>query len=136
MQNELQDLINYRIQQAYKTQNEVEFLIKNNLLIIAVNRIYYGMFYMLLALSLKHGFKTSKHSQLLGWFNKEFVKSEKTDREIWKIIHKAYEDRTDGDYGIFVKFEKREVEKKFQDMKVFVIEIEKLIGHNENPAGN
>ncbi|WP_372935003.1 hypothetical protein [Mariniphaga sediminis] len=52
MQTEFQDLINYRIQQANETIKEVEFQIENNFLVIAVNRIYYGMFYMLLALAL------------------------------------------------------------------------------------
>ena len=127
MQNELQELINYRIQQAYDTLKEVEFQIENNFLSIAVNRIYYGMFYMLLALALKCGFKTSKHSQLLGWFNREFVKTEKIDREIGKIIHKAFEDRTDSDYGIFIKFEKEEVLQKLNDMKIFLSELNKLI---------
>jgi hypothetical protein len=39
MQNEIQDLIDYRIQQAYETIKEVEFQIENNFLVIAVNRI-------------------------------------------------------------------------------------------------
>jgi hypothetical protein len=91
---------------------------------------------MLLALALKYGFKTSKHSQLLGWFNKEFVKPGKVEKEIWKIVHIAYEDRTDGDYGVFVEFEKQEVEKKFLDMKVFIEEVEKLIKKKEEETGN
>lgn len=82
---------------------------------------------MLLALALKNGFKTSKHSQLLGWFNKEFVNLGKVDRQIGKIAHKAFEDRTDGDYGIFVRFEKEEVLEKLKDMKQFLFELEKLI---------
>jgi uncharacterized protein (UPF0332 family) len=127
MQTDFQNLINYRVQQAHETVKEVEFQIENNFLVIAVNRIYYGMFYMLLALALKNGFKTSKHSQLLGWFNKEFVKTGKIDREIGKIVHKAFEDRTDGDYGIFVRFEKEEVMEKFNDMKRFLFELEKLL---------
>jgi uncharacterized protein (UPF0332 family) len=127
MQNEFQDLINYRITQAFDTVKEVEFLIENNYLVIAVNRIYYGMFYMLLALALLKGFKTSKHSQLLGWFNKEFVKSGKVDRKIGRIVHKAFEDRTDGDYGLFVQFEKKDIKNKLKDMKQFLFEIDKLI---------
>ena len=130
MHNEFQDLINYRIQQANETIKEVEFQIENNFLVIAVNRIYYGMFYMLLALALKNGFKTSKHNQLLGWFNREFVKTGKIDRKIGKIVHKAFEDRTDGDYGIFVKFEKEEVIEKLENMKRFLFELEKLIKEN------
>ena len=127
MQNNLQELIKYRIAQAHETIKEVEFLIEKELLVIAINRIYYGMFYMLLALALKEGFKTSKHNQLIGWFNKEFVKTRKISRDIGKIFHKAYEDRTDGDYGLFIKFEKDEVEAKLLNMKIFIAEIERLL---------
>lgn len=132
MQNNLQTLIEYRIQQAHKTSKEIEILIEKGLLAVAINRIYYAMFYMLLALSLQNGFKTSKHMQLLGWFNKEFVKTEKINRTYGSIINNAYEDRTDGDYGVFVEFEKKEVEKKFQDMKLFITRIEELIRENGN----
>ena len=130
MQNDLQELINYRVRQAYETQKEVEFQIKNNFLVIAVNRIYYGMFYMLLALALKKGFKTSKHNQLLGWFNKEFVKTGKIDRKIGKIIHKAFEDRSDRDYGIFIRFEKEEVLEKLNDMQIVLSELNKIIAED------
>jgi uncharacterized protein (UPF0332 family) len=86
MHNELEKLINYRKQQSFDTIKEVQFQIDNGYLTIAVNRIYYGMFYLLLALSLKHGIKTSKHQQLLGWFNKEFIKTGIVDNKYGKII--------------------------------------------------
>ncbi len=73
-QDSQEELIKYRIEQAKEAILEVEILIEKNLLKIAINRIYYGMFYILLALALKNRFKTSKHNQLIGWFNKEFVK--------------------------------------------------------------
>jgi uncharacterized protein (UPF0332 family) len=121
------ELIKYRIEQANQTITEVIVLIEKNLLNLAINRIYYGMFYMLLALALKMGFKTSKHNQLIGWFNKEFIKTRKIDKKFGKIINKGFEDRTDGDYGIFVKFEKDEVLLKFIDMKEFISEIQEKI---------
>ena len=93
----------------------------------AVTRIYYGMFYILLALALKNNFKTSKHQQLIGWFNKEFVKSGKVDTRFGGIIYKAFEDRTDSDYGIFIEFEKAEVQNKLEEMKEFISKIEELI---------
>jgi len=46
------DLINLRIEQAYQTISDAEFLINNDKFRAAVNRIYYGMFYMMLALGL------------------------------------------------------------------------------------
>ena len=127
MQDNIRQLIKYRTEQANQTINEIQVLIDNELFTIAINRIYYGMFYMLLALSLKEGFKTSKHLQLLGWFNKEFIKTDIIPVKIGKIANIAYENRSDGDYGIFVNFEKHEVEQRFNDMKSFISEIEKLI---------
>ncbi len=127
MHKDLQELIKYRIEQAQETSLEIKFLIDKGLFVLAINRIYYGMFYMLLALALKEGFKTSKHHQLLGWFNKEFVKPGIVDRKIGKIIYRGFEDRTDSDYGVFVKFEKDEVENKFVDMKIFISELKKII---------
>ena len=98
MHDNLDELINYRIQQSFDIIKEVELQIRNKLLKTAVNRIYYGMFYILLALALKRTHKTSKHQQIIGQFNKEFVKKNKVDKQIGSILHKAFEDRTDNDY--------------------------------------
>jgi uncharacterized protein (UPF0332 family) len=127
MRDNIDELIDSRIQQAHETISEAEFQINNNYLRIAVNRIYYGMFYILLALALRNNYKTSKHQQLIGWFNKEFVKTGKVDVNVGRIIHKAFEDRSDSDYGIFVEFEKEEVLKKFEDMKMFINLVKNLI---------
>lgn len=48
--NDCEILIEYRLQQAEQTIEEVNKLIENDLFNIAVNRIYYGMFYCLPAL--------------------------------------------------------------------------------------
>lgn len=127
MRDNIDELIDFRIQQAFETIPEVEFQIKNNFLKIAVSRIYYGMFYILLALALRNNYKTSKHQQLIGWFNKEFVKTGKVDINVGRIIHKAFEDRSDSDYGIFVEFEKAEVLQKLEDMKKFINVVRSLI---------
>jgi len=129
MHDDLNELITYREQLALDTIKEVQFQIDNGYLRIAVNRIYYGMFYLLLALSLKNGYKTSKHQQLIGWFNKEFIKTGIIDKKYGRIIHKAFEDRSDGDYGLFVEFSKEEVVQKLEDMKEFIDIIQKHILH-------
>ena len=49
-----EELIEYRIERAKNSIDDVQFLIKYNKLILAVNRIYYGIFYILSALSLKY----------------------------------------------------------------------------------
>lgn len=120
-------LINYRIEQAKESIKEVEILIKNDLLKVAVNRIYYGMFYIILALAIKYDFKTSKHRQLIGWFNKSFIKTKRIDKKYGEIINDAFENRSDVDYGIFIKIKANDVKKMYSEMKEFINEIIKFL---------
>jgi uncharacterized protein (UPF0332 family) len=73
-ESERTTLIEYRIEKAKKAAEDVLLLIEMNKLHLAVNRIYYGCFYILTALALKHHFPTAKHQSLSGWFNKTFLK--------------------------------------------------------------
>jgi len=125
-----QAIINYRLQQARETIALVGFLIDNNQLTLSVNRVYYGMYYALSALAIRHQFETSKHAQLIGWFNKEFIATNKTDSKYGKILRNAYEKRTKGDYEVFVTFEKEEVILMKTELEHFIEAIEKLLLNN------
>ena len=122
-----EQLIKYRLNQATETKDVVEFLIANNKLNTAVNRIYYGIFYSLLALSVKYGFQSSKHLQLIGWFNKNFISTKKIDLEYGRILREAYERRRTGDYDAYVEFDKNVVESLFIDMQKFIFFIIEFI---------
>ena len=98
------DLIIHNTEKAISTQKEVEFLIKNKYYSLALNRIYYGMFYIISAVAIKNGFSTSNHSQIIGWFNKNYVKEKKIDRKIGRVIYRAFEQRMKSDYNILHKF--------------------------------
>lgn len=119
------DLINYRVEQAKDTVKEVQKLIDNDLYKVAVNRIYYGMFYLLTALALKNNFTSSKHMQLIGWFNKEFIKDKIIDPKYGIILREAFKNRSEGDYEPFVEFSKKDVVESLEDMKDFINEVEK-----------
>ena len=120
-------LIEHRIARATDTIEEVSFLIKNKKFLLAVNRIYYGMFYILSALSLRYNFSTSKHQQLIGWFNKEFISTGVIDRKYGKILHNAYNNRSTGDYDDFAEFDEEDVKKSFDEMKDFIKTIRTLL---------
>lgn len=120
-------LIKYRLEQAKETGKVVDLLIANNELSTAVNRIYYGMFYALLALGLKYKFETSKHEQLIGWFNKNFIHAGKVDTKYGKTLSNAYKNRKKGDYDAFVAFEIENVKLLKSEMIDFINEIEKTI---------
>ena len=126
------DLIKYRLEQARDTIEVVDLLIRNDKLSTAVNRIYYGMFYSLLALALQFNFETSKHQQLIGWFNKEFIRSGLIEREFGRILRDAFKNRTSGDYDTFVAFDHGEVLLFYSDMKSFIEQIEIFIKESKN----
>ncbi len=120
-------LIEHRISKAIAAIDEVDFLMSNKKFLLAVNRIYYGMFYILSALSLKYDFSTSKHQQLIGWSNKKFVATGKVEPKYGKIIHNAFSNRSTGDYDDFAEFEEDEVEISFNELKDFIKTIKALL---------
>ncbi len=126
-ENERAELIRYRIEEAKETIADVQLLIDNDRLRAAVNRIYYGMFYSLLALGLAYQFETSKHQQLLGWFNKNFIHEGLIDVKFGKIINKAFNRRTQGDYESYVEFDKEIILEMFDEMKEFIYKIERFL---------
>jgi len=120
-------LVKYRLEQAEETVLDVSLLIENNRLRSAVNRIYYGIFYTLLALGLDRQYESSKHTQLIGWFNKNFIHSNLIDPKYGKIVNKAFNRRTKGDYDTYVEFDKVIVEEMFEEMKEFIVEIKRFL---------
>jgi len=62
--NDKKSLIQCRLKEAEETIEDVRLLIENDRFRAAVNRIYYGMFYSLLAPGIAHGSETSKASSI------------------------------------------------------------------------
>ncbi len=57
--------------------------------------------------ALKNSLETSKHGQLIGWFNKEYISSKKADPKFGKIQRSAFQNRTKGDCNeilIYIQF--------------------------------
>ncbi len=128
MKREHKDLIiKHKIFKAKETIKDAEIAIKNQRYNNAMNRIYYSIFHIVSALSVKYDFSTSKHKQLMGWFNKNFVYTNKIDTKLYKIYSKAFSNRQESDYEDFITFLEEEVEEHFKDMLYFVSEIEKFI---------
>ncbi|TAL29566.1 MAG: HEPN domain-containing protein [Spirochaetes bacterium] len=113
-------LVHHRLQKAEGLVQEVQTHINNGHYVTAVNRIYYGIFHALSALALQEGFTTSKHLQLIGWFNKRFVKEGAVDRRFGRIVNTAFEMRTRGDYDDFIDYQKTDVVRLHEEMKDFI----------------
>jgi uncharacterized protein (UPF0332 family) len=120
-------LINHRLKQAEETLTEISFLIDSRHLSLAVNRIYYSIFYVISAISIKDNFSTSKHKKLLGWFNKNYISTGLLSKEFGKLIYAAFENREKSDYDFLFEISKEEILKYFELAKSFAEEIKKLL---------
>jgi uncharacterized protein len=66
----------------------------------AVSRAYYGVFHALTAALLTKRLVFSSHSQVIGAFNREFVKTGMVPPEFSKDIQILFDDRQSGDYDV------------------------------------
>lgn len=95
-------LARYRIQQAKDTLKEAEILAGEQSWRGAINRAYYAMFYAVLALTVVKGFSTSKHTGVLAFFDRDYIKPGILPITLSKQIHLAFERRQAQDYGEFI----------------------------------
>jgi len=120
-------IIKYRRERAYETLENTKKLIDLNMLSFAMNRIYYAGLYIVNALMIVDSKKFTKHKQVIGYFNKEYLKTNLINREIGKILNDSFERRTAVDYHDYTTVTKSEVNEYLTEMKKFVTEVDKLI---------
>ena len=69
----------------------------------STSRSYYALFYILLAVTELDGFRSSKHSGVISYFTREYLKTEIFDRKISDSIKSAFKLRNNADYeGMYV----------------------------------
>ena len=98
MTDELLALIRHRLKQADSIE-EAKVLLKEKMSLRAVmNRLYYSMFYAVLALLQEKQLGTSKHIGAISLFDREFIKTGIFDKSMSKTLHRVFELRQKGDY--------------------------------------
>ena len=126
MNNWKSDLIVYRRERAKESLEDAKLLFENKRFFSSVNRIYYGLFYEVHALLLGEGLKTSKHTGVMGLFQRHFIKTKRVNLDMGKFYSRMFEFRQKGDYGDFVKFEEEKIKEWLDTANLFIEEIEGL----------
>ena len=83
-----------------------------------------------MALGYKDNFITSKHKQLMGWFNKAYVHDNKIfDERLMKVYQKSFNERQEADYEVadISSLSKDEIELALNDAEHFNSEIKKYL---------
>lgn len=121
----------HRLQQAAESLQEAQYLFAGGKsLRSVVNRIYYGMFYAVLALLIYEPYASSKHSGVLAYFNKKFVKGGIFSESLGRSLNKAFELRQRGDYREYFVLTKDQVEPLRDEAAQFVAAVRTYLNEN------
>ncbi len=126
MKQELIDLAKYRLEKAKNTLLDAKKYIEDATLESTVNRIYYAMFYAINGLMITKGLSSSKHAGVRSVLNREFINKGLIEKQLGKFYSDMFDNRQEGDYKDFVKFEKEDVEVWLRKAEEFINKIEDL----------
>ncbi|HEX6899157.1 MAG TPA: HEPN domain-containing protein [Thermoanaerobaculia bacterium] len=119
--------MSYRLEQAVETLHEASLLLDQSAWRGAQNRAYYAMFYAVLALLATRQLSSSKHSGVLGLFDREFVKPGLLPKELSRSLRLAFNRRQSWDYGEVGELDPEEITEMVAEAKLFVQAIEEFL---------
>ena len=113
-------LIKYRLDRSHESLKAAELMLENKLYIPAMNRIYYSMFYAVHALLILNESAFSKHGQVKGFFNREYIKSGIFPKAFGKLFNTVFEYRQKFDYVDLIIPEKDLISDYISEANIFI----------------
>ena len=120
-------LIRYRREKSRETLEDAHLLFRAGRLFSALNRIYYALFYEVMALLLTKDLSSAKHTGIRALFNEHFIRTGKVSVELGKFFTRMYDFRQKGDYADFVQFEEDKMKEWPVSAEHFINELDKAI---------
>lgn len=120
MESGMNDLTAYRLEKAREALDEAEQNIEFHHFATSLNRSYYAVFHAMRAANSLHGFDSRKHSGVIAFFNKTFIKEGLMDSSLSKIIQRTSYFREKSDYQDFFVASKADAERQLADARAFV----------------
>lgn len=135
-------IIHYRLERADESLRAAQILRENAMLIPAMNRIYYAMFYAVQAVLARDEVAFSKHGQVKGYFNRHYIKPGIFPVELGKLYNVVFEYRQKFDYVDLVTPDATAIDEYLQEAKTFIRRIyaylspEAASGHSDGEILN
>ncbi len=98
MERSVKDLAKYRYECSLEALEDARVLYAAGRYKNVLNRSYYSIFYALRSVCALDGFDSSKHSGVIAYFNRNYVKTGIFPREASKLIKLVSEKRESADY--------------------------------------
>lgn len=104
MESSMIQLSQYRFSRAKEVLRDAETLLNQDSFSSSVNRSYYAIFHALRAVTALDGFDSSKHSGVIAYINREYVKTGIFEKRLSKILDTAFRLREKADYDDFLSY--------------------------------
>lgn len=119
MDKKRKDLCRYRLEKAETCLSSARGLVQLEDYCGAANRSYYSIFHCIRSLLALEGVDFSKHSGVMAYFQRNYVKTGIFEKEYSKILTEAFQVRSDSDYDDYYIISKEEVEIQIQNAQNF-----------------
>lgn len=127
MESRIDELAKYRMERAREMLSASEDNLKADQIRTSLNRSYYAVFHAMRAVNSLEGFDSSKHSGVISFFTKNFLKEGKLDRSLSQIIKDTSFLREKADYDDFYIAGRDEAERQLKNAKVFVDKVSRYL---------
>lgn len=114
-------LSEYRLKKAKQCLKSAEAILKiGDDYNLVVNRSYYAIFHGMRSILALDGKDFEKHSAVISYFRREYIKTHKIPVEASDIIGSAFSNRNDSDYEDFYEPTVNEAKEQFEAAKRFI----------------
>lgn len=119
--------MNYRMDSAKERLKAAKTLYDAENYKDSINRSYYAMFVAVRALLALDAVDFSRHSGVISYFQRKYIKTGKFDKKYSKIISHAFQIRNNADYADFYIISAEDAEKQIKNAEELLAVIDEYI---------
>lgn len=123
----MDNLVNYRLDNAKEKLESAKLLLDGGKYRDSIGRSYYAIFTAVRAVLANDKVDFSKHSGVIAYFQKEYIKTGKFDVKYSRYLQTAFQIRNSCDYDDFFIASKQDAEEQYNRAMEFYEEIHKYL---------
>lgn len=136
MVEQRKNLIKYRLDNAEEKMDSAKILLEKGNYKDSVSRSYYAMFTGIRAVLAKDGIDYSKHSGVIAYFQREYVKTGIFEKKYSKYIQNAFQVRNSSDYDDFYVVSKTEAQEQIDRAEELLVAVKIYLNNFRESEAN
>jgi len=122
-----EEIVRIQLNKASQKIKAAKRLLEEGFLDDAISRAYYAVYHAASAALFKEGILAKTHQAVKTMFGLHLIKSGKIDKKYGRWLSQLKDERENGDYDIYVNFNKEDAQQAIKEAEGFVEEIEKFL---------